>query len=357
MTLIIAEAGVNHNGCQALALKLIDAAHSAGADIVKFQTFKAKNLVTKKARQADYQISNTKFPEFQMEMLSKLEIGYDEHFELLEHCQKLGIEFLSTAFDSDSLKFLVEKLGLKRLKIPSGEITNAPFVLEHARTGCDLIVSTGLTNLSEVETVLGIIAFGLTASKTCRPSKSLFAQAYASDEGQKALKDKVTLLHCTTEYPAPCSEINLRAIQTLASAFKLSVGFSDHSDGINIPLASIPLGVSILEKHFTLDKTMKGPDHKASLDPAELKAMVDGIRQIELALGDGVKRPTVSELKNKAMIRKSLVAQQAIDSGAIFTATNVAIKRPGDGMSPYKYWDLLGKRASNSYLSGDLIDE
>ena len=357
MTLVIAEAGVNHNGSKELAFKLIDAAHSAGADIVKFQTFKANNLVTRKAKQADYQISNSKDVESQWDMLRKLELNYDDHFELVDYCQKLGIEFLSTAFDSESLKFLVEKVGLKRLKIPSGEVTNAPFVLEHARTGCDLIVSSGLTTLAELESVLGVIAFGLTASKTCQPNASLFAQAYASDEGQRALKNKVTLLHCTTEYPAPYSDINLRAIATLACAFKLPVGFSDHSDGITMPLASIAFGVSILEKHFTLDKTMEGPDHKASLDPFELKEMVDGIRQIEVALGDGVKKPTLSELKNKSVIRKSLVAQQVIKSGDIFTAENVSIKRPGDGISPYKYWDYLGKFASKAYFPGDMIDE
>ena len=357
MTLVIAEAGVNHNGSKDLAFKLIDAAHSAGADIVKFQTFKANNLVTRKAKQANYQILNSKDVESQWEMLRKLELNYDDHFELLDYCKKLGIEFLSTAFDSESLKFLVEKVGLKRLKIPSGEVTNAPFVLEHARTDCDLIVSSGLTNLAELESMLGVIAFGLTASKTCQPHETLFAQAYASDEGQRALKNKVTLLHCTTEYPAPYSDINLRAIETLASAFKLPVGFSDHSDGITMPLASIAFGVSILEKHFTLDKTMEGPDHKASLDPLELKEMIDGIRQIDVALGDGVKKPTLSELKNKSVIRKSLVAQQAIKSGAIFTAENVSIKRSGDGISPYKYWDYLGKFASKAYSPGDMIDE
>jgi N-acetylneuraminate synthase len=357
VTLVIAEAGVNHNGSKDLAFKLIDAAHSAGADIVKFQTFKANNLVTRKAKQADYQISNSKDVESQWDMLRKLELKYDDHFELVDYCQKLGIEFLSTAFDSESLKFLVEKVGLKRLKIPSGEVTNAPFVLEHARTGCDLIVSSGLTNLAELESVLGVIAFGFTASKNCQPNESLFAQAYASEEGQSALKNKVTLLHCTTEYPAPYSEINLRAIATLAGAFKLPVGFSDHSDGIAMPLASIAFGISILEKHFTLDKTMEGPDHKASLDPSELRKMIDGIRQIEVALGDGIKKPTLSELKNKSVIRKSLVAQQAIESGAIFTAENVSIKRPGDGISPYKYWDYLGKFASKAYFPGDMIDE
>lgn len=357
MTLIIAEAGVNHNGKKDLAFKLIDAANNAGANIVKFQTFKANNLVTKQAPMASYQISNTKNTDSQFDMLSKLELSREDHFELLDYCKKLDIEFLSTAFDSDSLKFLVEEVGLKRLKIPSGELTNAPFVLEHARTGCDLIVSTGCANLAEIESALGVIAFGLTASKTCEPNQSLFEEAYLSDEGQRALKSKVTLLHCTTEYPAPYSEINLRAIETLASTFRLPVGFSDHSTGISAPLASISLGVCILEKHFTLDKLLEGPDHKASLNPAELKEMINGIRQIELALGDGLKKPTISELRNRSVIRKSLVAQKLIKSGDVLTAENVAIKRPGDGITPYKYWDYLGESASKEYLPGDMIDE
>jgi N-acetylneuraminate synthase len=357
MTLIIAEAGVNHNGNKDLAFKLIDSAHEAGADIVKFQTFKADNLVTKKAKQADYQISNSTDTDTQWDMLSKLELSHNDHYDLLDYSKKLGIEFLSTAFDSESLKFLVEELALKRLKIPSGEITNAPFLLEHARTGCDLIVSSGCTNLDELKSALGVIAFGLTAPKTCKPNKSLFSEAYSSDEGQRALKNKVTLLHCTTEYPAPFSEINLRAIETLANTFKLPVGFSDHSAGISMPLASIPFGVTILEKHFTLDKTLEGPDHKASLNPLELKEMINGIRQIELALGDGLKKPTISELKNRSIIRKSLVAQKVINSGDIFTAENISIKRPGDGITPYKYWDYLGESASKEYLPGDMIDE
>lgn len=354
---VIAEAGVNHNGNSDLAFKLVDAAAQSGADAVKFQTFKTNNLVTKKAKQADYQSTNSKGSESQWDMLSNLELPYEDHFALLDHCKSLGIEFLSTAFDSDSLIFLVEELGLKKLKIPSGEITNAPFLLEHARTGCDLILSSGLSNLAELESALGVIAFGLTASKTCKPCELSFLEAYASNEGQSALKDKVTLLHCTTEYPAPFTDLNLRAISTLSSAFNLPVGFSDHSTGINMPLASIPLGALVIEKHFTLDKDMDGPDHKASLNPDELKAMIDGIRQVEVALGDGVKRPAFSELKNKNIIRKSLVTLQKVGAGETFNAKNLGMKRPGDGISPFKYWDFLGKVASKSYLSGDIIDE
>ena len=357
MTLIIAEAGVNHNGDEKLAFKLVDAAYQAGADIVKFQTFKAKNLVTENAKQADYQITNTGKQESQLAMLSRLELSYESHHKLVDHCSKLGIEFLSTAFDSDSLKFLVNELGLTRLKIPSGEITNAPLVLEHARTGCDLVVSTGMSTLSEIEAVLGVIAFGYTEDKTAEPSELAFQQAYASEIGQLALKQKVTILHCTTEYPAPMAEINLKAMDTLGRAFELPAGYSDHSEGITIPIAAVARGAVLIEKHFTLDKNMEGPDHKASLEPHELSAMVKAIRQVEVALGVGVKSPTVSEVKNKAVARKSLVAFKAIKSGETFTADNLTIKRPGSGISPYRYWELLNKPATKDYQLGDLIIE
>lgn len=357
MTLIIAEAGVNHNGDEKLAFKLVDAAHKAGADIVKFQTFKAKSLVTEDAVQAEYQVTNTQKQESQLAMLSRLELSYDVHHQLVAHCQHLGIEFLSTAFDSESLDFLVNHLGLKRLKIPSGEITNAPLVLEHARTGCDLIVSTGMATLAEVEAVLGVIAFGYTANKNVAPSEMAFQQAYASENGQQVLKDKVTILHCTTEYPAPMGEINLRAMDTLGQAFELPAGYSDHSEGITIPIAAVARGAVLIEKHFTLDKNMEGPDHKASLEPQELAAMVQAIRQVDIALGTGVKTPTVSEVKNKSVARKSLVAAQPIKAGERFTTDNLTIKRPGSGMSPYKLWDLLEKPANKTYQVGDLIVE
>ncbi|WP_434341250.1 N-acetylneuraminate synthase [Motilimonas cestriensis] len=357
MTLIIAEAGVNHNGNEKLAFELVDAAYKAGADIVKFQTFKAKNLVTEDAKQAEYQVTNTQKQESQLAMLSRLELSYDAHHQLVKHCESLGIEFLSTAFDSESLDFLVNDLGLTRLKIPSGEITNAPLVLEHARTGCDLIVSTGMATLSEIEAVLGVIAFGYIADKTATPSEFAFQQAYASEAGQQALKQKITILHCTTEYPAPMAEINLKAMDTLGRAFELPAGYSDHSEGITIPIAAVARGAVLIEKHFTLDKNMEGPDHKASLEPQELAAMVKAIRQVEIALGVGVKSPTVSEVKNKAVARKSLVAAEDIKHGETFTKENLIIKRPGSGISPYRYWELLGKKASNAYQSGDLIVE
>ncbi|EPW3172001.1 N-acetylneuraminate synthase [Providencia stuartii] len=355
MTIIIAEAGVNHNGSEKLAFELVDAAFKAGANIVKFQTFKAKNLVTEHAEQATYQVKNTQKQESQLAMLSRLELSYDAHHRLIKYCNKLGIEFLSTAFDDESLNFLVTDLGLTRLKIPSGELTNAPLVLKHARSGCDLIVSTGMATLSEIEMALGVIAFGYTKDKNTPPSISAFQEAYASKAGQEALKNRVTLLHCTTEYPAPMEEINLRAMDTLGLAFTLPMGYSDHSEGITIPIAAVARGAVLIEKHFTLDKNMEGPDHKASLEPQELTAMVKAIRQVELALGSSIKTPTESEIKNKTVARKSIVAAKEIKAGEIFTTENLVIKRPGNGISPYQYWELLKRPARRDYLSGDLI--
>lgn len=355
MTLVIAEAGVNHNGQEDLAFKLVDAAHKAGADIVKFQTFKAKSLVTKTAEQAEYQVVNTQRKESQYEMLKRLELDFDTYPKLVEYCDSLGIEFLSTAFDIESLSFLVNELGLRRLKIPSGELTNAPLILEHARTGCDLIVSTGMANLSEIEMALGVIAYGLIAEKNSEPSIEAFQEAYASIEGQIALKDKVTLLHCTTEYPAPFDDINLRVMDTLNNAFELPVGYSDHSEGVAIPIAAVARSAKVIEKHFTLDKTMDGPDHKASLEPYELSEMIRSIRIVERSLGKKVKAPVASEVKNIAIARKSIVAAKDIAFGELLTEDNLTIKRPGSGLSPYRYWELLRRKADRSYKEGELI--
>lgn len=357
MTIIIAEAGVNHNGDEKIAFDLINTAYEAGADIVKFQTFKAEKLVTGFAEQAVYQLLNTQNQESQLAMLSRLELSYEAHKRLVLHCYSLGIEFLSTAFDSDSLVFLVNDLGLTRLKIPSGEITNTPLVLEHARTGCNLIVSTGMATLSEIEEALGVIAFGYVSDVNAVPCKSAFQEAYSSEEGQEELKKKVTILHCTSEYPAPFNEINIKAMDTLALAFNLPAGYSDHSEGITIPIAAAARGAELIEKHFTLDKKMKGPDHKASLDPLELNAMVRAIREVELAIGSGVKTPTISELKNKIVARKSLVAAQPIKAGEYFDEDNITCKRPGSGMAPSLFWDIINKPASKSYQIGDLIIE
>lgn len=356
MTLIIAEAGVNHNGSDDLAFSLVDAAHQAGADIVKFQTFKAKNLVTEDAQQAEYQITNSGQKESQYSMLKRLELSYETHHKLVKYCNALGIEFLSTAFDSESLSFLVDDLGITRLKLPSGEITNAPLVLEHARTGCDLIVSTGMATLSEIEQVLSVIAFGYINPES-NPTDETLQAAYFSKQGKQLLKDKVTLLHCTTEYPAPFNDINLSAMDTMKNAFKLEVGYSDHSAGIVVPIAAVAKGAILIEKHFTVDKALPGPDHKASLDPDELKEMVDGIRIVEKILGDGIKGPRPSEVKNKAVARKSVVAAQAIKQGEVFTADNLAVKRPSGGIEPINFWKLLDSPATRDYSIGQLLDE
>ncbi|WP_348709024.1 N-acetylneuraminate synthase [uncultured Pseudoalteromonas sp.] len=356
MTLIIAEAGVNHNGSDELAYALVDAAYQAGANIVKFQTFKAKNIVTEDAEQAEYQVTNSGQKESQFAMLKRLELSYDTHHKLVKYCQDKGIEFLSTAFDSESLDFLVNDLGITRLKLPSGEITNAPLVLEHARTGCDLIVSTGMATLSEIEQVLSVIAYGYL-NKLDPPTDELLQAAYFSDEGKRLLKQKVTLLHCTTEYPAPFNDINLNAMDTMADSFKLAVGYSDHSEGITVPIAAVAKGAVLIEKHFTVDKNLPGPDHKASLDPIELKNMVDGIRIVEQVLGDGIKGPRPSEVKNKAVARKSLVAAKNIAVGETFSVSNLAVKRPGSGINPIHFWRYLGSESKQGYKAGDLINE
>ncbi|OUS31476.1 N-acetylneuraminate synthase [Gammaproteobacteria bacterium 45_16_T64] len=353
--LVIAEAGVNHNGDEALAFELVNKAAEAGADIVKFQTFKASKLVTHSAEQCAYQISNTKKKESQFDMLRRLELSYEAHFRLLEHCRCLGIEFLSTAFDLDSLSFLVAELGLSRLKIPSGEITNAPLILAYARSNCDLLISTGMATLAEVEFALGVIAFGFVSSDTCEPTLEAFQEAYTSKTGQRLLKEKVVILHCTTEYPAPIEDINLRAMDTLSSAFGMKVGYSDHSEGLNVPIAAVARGATVIEKHFTLDRGMIGPDHKASIEPDELKSMVRDIRSIELALGDGIKGPRLSEIENKKVARKSLVAISKIAEGEEFSISNVGVKRPGTGVSPTRYWEYLGQSSSRTYAEGDLI--
>ena len=356
-TFIIAEAGVNHNGDIRLALKLVEAAYAAGADAVKFQTFRAANLVTASAVQADYQKANTGRDESQLAMLQRLELDYPSHHQLLKRCRELGIMFLSTAFDSESLYFLVNELQVGMLKIPSGEITNAPLVLEHARMGKPLIVSTGMATMADIESVLGVIAFGLTESPGARPNEEAFSRAFRSAAGRQALLDNVTLLHCTTEYPAPIDEINLRAMDVMAETFDLPVGYSDHSEGILVPVAAAARGATMIEKHFTLDKAMEGPDHKASLEPGELKAMVESIRLVEKALGEGVKEPQPSELKNMAIARKSIIAAKPIAAGDTLTEQNLVIKRPGTGMHPVNFWKLLGTKASKAYREGDCLDE
>jgi N-acetylneuraminate synthase len=356
-TYVIAEAGVNHNGSLDMAVALIDAAADAGADAIKFQTFRAENLVSRRAPKAEYQLRTTSADESQFEMIRRLELDEAAHILLMQHARNRGIEFLSTPFDRDSLELLAGRFGMETIKVPSGEITNAPFLLEVARRVRRVIVSTGMCDLGEVEAALGVLAFGFTAHTDARPSGEAFARALASEEGQQALQERVRLLHCTTEYPAPVAEVNLRALDTLSSAFGLPTGYSDHTAGIHVSLAAVARGACIIEKHFTLNRTLPGPDHAASLEPAELKEMVAAIRDIEAALGDGIKRPTPSEWKNREVARESLVAACRIEAGEAFSMRNLTTKRPGSGLSPYRYWDFLGRIAGRSYDADEPISE
>lgn len=317
---IIAEAGVNHNGSLKLAKKLIDVAVEAGADAVKFQTFKAENLVTKTADKAGYQKQVTGSDESQFQMLKKLELSGKDHVELYDYCRKAGIMFLSTPFDFESAD-LLEKLGVELFKISSGDITNMPFLKYVARKNKPIVLSTGMSTLGEVEEAIDWI----------------------KQEGNEQIK----LLHCTTSYPTLYTDVNLRAMETLRDAFKLPVGYSDHTPGIEIPIAAAAMGACIIEKHFTLDNAMEGPDHKASLEPDELKSMVSCIRNIEMALGDGVKKVTEKELQNLNIVRKSIVAARKIYKGHTIHEKDMAIKRPQTGISPKYFSNLVGKTVQN----------
>ncbi len=355
-TLIIAEAGVNHNGDMALAKQLIDVAAEAGAGAVKFQTFRAEQVVSRHAPKAEYQAHTTDQAESQFEMIRKLELTETDHEVLIAHAQACGIEFLSTPFDLSSLELLTKGFGLQTIKIPSGEITNAPFLLAIARTSQRVILSTGMSTLAEVEAALGILAFGFTVRTSVTPRLEGFEQAFASEAGQQALRDHVTVLHCTTEYPAPYDEVNLRAMDTLAAAFGLPVGYSDHTPETHVSLAAVARGAQVIEKHFTTSRNLPGPDHNASLEPHELRKLVRQIREVEQSMGDGIKRPTASEWKNRDIVRKSLVAARAIRSGEIFTEENLTCKRPGTGVSPFAYWQTLGQRAIRNYNEDEMLD-
>ncbi len=350
---IIAEAGVNHNGSLEMAKRLIEAAAAAGADAVKFQTFKADKIISRFAAKAWYQKQTTDPRENQLELVRKLELDPGAHEQLVIYCQEKKIEFMSTPFDLDSVDLLVQ-LGVLRLKIPSGEITNAPLLLRIGQTGLPVIMSTGMSTLGEVETALGVLAFGYLGWEE-KPSQTGFQRAWREPEGQRLLRERVALLHCTTEYPAPFAEANLRAMETLATAFGLPVGYSDHTPGIAIPIAAAARGAEIIEKHFTLDKDLPGPDHRASLEPSELAAMVQGIRQVEVALGSPCKLPAASELKNLETARKSLVAARNIRKGERFSEENLTSKRPGSGISPLCYWDWLGRVAERDYQTDEII--
>ena len=329
-TLIIAEAGVNHNGNFELAKKLIDKAVEGGADIVKFQTCKAENVISRYADKAEYQKVTTGEADSQLEMVRKLMLSYEEYGELKKYCDEKGIEFLSTAFDLPSVDYL-HSIGMKRWKIPSGEITNLPLLIKIAKLHEPIIMSTGMSELSEVA------------------------------DAVKVLKDNgatdITLLHCTTEYPAPYEDVNLKAMETMREAFDLPVGYSDHTKGLEIPVAAIAMGACVIEKHFTLDRNMEGPDHKASIEPDELKSMVDQIRHVEVAIGNGEKKVSASELKNQDIARKSIIAKTMIKAGDVFTEDNITTKRPGSGINPMRWFDLLGRTAKHDYEEDYLIEE
>lgn len=329
---IIAEAGVNHNGDINLAHKLIDAAAESGANIVKFQTFRAVNVMCASAPRAEYQISNTGTNESQLEMVKKLELGPDEFISLKNHCDAIGIRFWSTAFDDASVDFL-RSLGLGLWKIPSGEITNLPYLRKIGGFGEDVILSTGMSTLGDVEAAIDVLERAGTS------------------------RAKITLLHCTTEYPAPLREVNLRAMLTMANAFPgvQGVGYSDHTEGIEIALAAVALGATVIEKHFTLDRNLPGPDHKASLVPEELAELVAAARNIEKALGSGIKRPGEREIRNRAVARKSLVAAAPIRKGETLDSSNMTAKRPGLGISPMRWDEMCGTIAQKDYQTDDLI--
>jgi len=331
-TLIIAEAGVNHNGDVSIAKQLIDVAADSGADLVKFQTLNADHMVIPNAAKAEYQLLSTDISESQHEMLSKLELSENTHRELIAHSLKRNIGFFSTGFDISSVNLLV-RLGQKLFKIPSGEITNLPYLRHIGALGETVILSTGMSNLPEIESALNIL----------------------EDSGTS--RNRISVLHCTTAYPAPMSDVNLKAMLNIQKSFNVSVGYSDHTLGIEIPIAAVALGASVIEKHFTLDRRLPGPDHKASLEPRELKAMVQAIRNVELALGDGKKRIMPSELANREIARKSIVSMQAIKAGEVFTMQNLTSKRPGTGVSPMELDKFLGRQAKKDYQVNELIDE
>jgi N-acetylneuraminate synthase len=351
---VVAEAGVNHNGSLDLALRLLEAAKRAGANAVKFQTFRADALASRAAPKATYQIETTGANQSQWEMLKRLELDDGAHRALRARAERSQIEFMSAPFDEAALEYLVA-LGVRRLKLPSGELTNGPLLLRAARTGLPLIVSTGMATLAEVDAAMGVLAFGVSAPAGAIPSRAAFAAALADPVASVVLRERVTLLHCTTQYPAPPESANLRAMETLRRRFGVAVGYSDHTDGIAISVAAAALGASVIEKHLTLDRNMPGPDHRASLDPESFAAMVAGIRQAEAALGDGVKAPHVSEVANIAVARKSLVAARAIPAGKPIEPADLIAKRPGDGTSPMEYWGMMGWISPRHYVEDEKL--
>ena len=330
-TIIIAEAGVNHNGSMESAKKLVDVAADAGADYVKFQTFKADTLVTQSAEKAEYQKIITDKSESQFEMIKKLELDKSAHDELIKHCEEKGIRFLSTAFDHDSIELLAY-LNIPLYKIPSGEITNLPYLRHIGRMGKPIILSTGMSTLEEVQKALNVLL----------------------ESGVE--KEKITILHCNTEYPTPMEDVNLKAMLTIREELGVNIGYSDHTLGIEVPIAAVAMGATVIEKHFTLDRTLTGPDHAASLEPHELKSMVTAIRNIKKAMGDGIKKPSPSETRNIPIARKSIVAKKPIKKGERYSEENITVKRPGTGISPIEWDNIINQKSIKDFIIDDLIE-
>lgn len=352
--MIIAEAGVNHNGSLELAKKLVDVAADAGADYVKFQTYNTDDVITHSTPKLEYQIANDTKEESQYDMIKALELSQAEFRELHAHCQVRGIQFMSTPFDFGSLAFLTHDLNVSHIKIASNEITNAPLLLASARSQKPIILSTGMATLGEIEDALGVLAYGYLHAHD-DINETSFRHAYYSSEGQRVLQQKVILLHCTSQYPAQYHNVNLKALHTIAAAFGLAVGYSDHTEGVEISVAAAAMGASVIEKHFTLSKTMVGPDHQASLSPDELKQWVQSIRNVEKAMGDGIKRPMDCEIENLKIMRRSLIAIDQIQVGEGYTPKNLAAKQPATGASPMRYWEYLKKQAEKQYEKDEIV--
>lgn len=355
-TYVIAEVGVNHNGSVKLAKDLIRVASECGADAVKFQTFVTDKLVTSYAKKANYQNENDASSSSQADMLRKLELSYDDYIIIKQECDKNNIDFMTTCFDSDSLEFIVKTTAPKLLKIGSGDLTNLPFLIEHARTGVNIIISTGMAMLSEVEDALAALAFGYQSEPGTKPASYRWLKGnYFTADSIEHLKEKVTILHCVTDYPAQAQDLNLSAIRQLREVYGLNVGYSDHSTGIEACCAAVALGATCLEKHITLDQSMPGPDHAASSTPEEFKYFIDAIRNLDKALIPKVKGPSPREQANLEVARKYLVAAKEISEGESFTTDNVAIKRSATGLMPNQYWDILGQPAKKTYSEGESI--
>lgn len=350
---VIAEAGVNHNGDMALAAEMVRAAAEAGADAVKFQTFRAAELVTPEAQQAEYQRRNTGIAESQYDMLQRLELTEKAHHDLIDLCNQSGVDFLSSVFSLESARFLIGPCKQSRIKLGSGELTNAPLLLEIARGGADVIISTGMATQDEIGDALAVLAFGYFAGPDAQASVAAFHAAYRQYKDQ--LPTRVSILQCTTNYPCSPGEANLAVIPALAAETGCVIGFSDHSEGYHLALAAIGLGARLVEKHYTLDRSLPGPDHAASLEPGELADMIRMVREVEQAIGDGNKQPSEAESRIRPQVRKGLVAATDIKKGAVFTEENLTTRRPEQGLAPVEYWNLLGKVADRDYNENDMI--